>query len=212
MKIKRAYISILLFTLLASALLVNIAGTNAQEESVESITVVLNAPANNTGKTDNFNVTFTYIPYLLGSGQFYGANLVLNGSIVQSATNQSAISNNVVNSISYTFTANGTYYWNIRLQNSTHAVISDEPRNITLAVYVPDPTATPTPTPAPTATPTPTPAPTATPTPKPATPTPTPEPPADLLGTWGIVIIAIIVIAAVGVIAILVLRRRNQGP
>lgn len=211
MQIKQAYIAIIILTLLASACFFTVAKVDAQSTDVESISVALETPANNTAKTDNFNITFTYIPILLGSDKFMRATLELNNTVT-TVTNQTAISNNTANSISYTFSGNGTYYWNIRLENTTTAVnATTGPRNITVAVYVPNPTPTPTPTPAPTATPTKTPTPTATPIAT-ATPTPTPPPTTnDVLGTWGIVIVAIVIIAVVGALAIVMLRRRGKS-
>jgi hypothetical protein len=211
MKIQRVHISILVLTLLVITLSVNVTSTQAQTTE-QSLSVTLGNPANNTAKTDNFNVTFAYTPYIVGSDKYYGSSLVVNGSVV--ASNQTAITNNSENSITYSFASNGTYYWNIRVQNTTHIATAAEPRNITLAVVVPNPTVTPTPTPTATPTPTPlvTPTPTTAPTSTPTiTPTPTPEPTGQGLDTWVLVAIAIVVIAVVGFIAIFIIRRRNQS-
>jgi cell division septation protein DedD len=122
---------------------------------------------------------------------------------------RSAISNNTANTIDYVFTQNGTYFWNIRLENQTGSVMATAAFNLTVAVHVPDATATPSPspTPAPTAEPTaiPTVSPTIAPTPTPS-PTPEPEPAID---TWTVVIIAVIAIIAVGAAVVLVLGRKK---
>ncbi len=218
MKIKQAYTAIFILTILANAYLVYVAGTEAQV-TTPTLTVGLNKPDNNTAKTDNFNQTFTFTPILTTSDSFQRATLILNGTFA--ATNQTAISNNTVSSISYTFTGNGTWFWDIQLEATNHSPVTSTEysatllgaRNITVAVFIPNPTPTPTPTPSPTATPTltPTTTPIVTPT---ASPTPTPTPPPstnDVLSTWTIVAIAIVVIAVVGGIAIFMLRRRGRS-
>jgi hypothetical protein len=165
-----------------------------------SIAVALKAPDNGTTVKNDFNCSFIFVPTLSGTDKFYSAALVVNGTSY--GGNQTVISNGVNNTIYYKFTANGTYNWNIRLQNSTHTVTAPSNYNFTVAVYV-----APEPTPTPVATPTPTPSPIpATPT---ATPTPTPAPDNSSLTTWAIVIIIVFVISAVLAIVLILLRRRH---
>ncbi len=211
MSSKQAITVILFLALLISGCFVPFAASQ-ETETPETISVTLNTPETNTTKTDNLNVTFTYTPVLLTAGdeKFYGANLVLNGSIMGAATNQTAIANNTANTITYKFTENGTYQWNIRIQNRTNVMTAPEPFNLTVTVYVPDPTPTPTPTPSPSPTPVPTAVPTATPTPTPIL-TPTPTPPPDTgLSTWAIVIIIVFVVSGVLAAALFFAKRRAR--
>ncbi len=167
------------------------------------IAVTLIAPDNGTKITNDFNVSFVFVPTAFGGDTFEGAELLINGTKI--TYNQTAIIADENNTIYHKLNYNGTYNWNIRLYNtSTNYVAAADNYNFTLAVYV-APTATPTP--APTATPTP--APTSTPTHTP-TPTPTPTTTDDaLLTTLTIVIIIVVVVAGV-LAAVLVLLRRRQ--
>ncbi len=81
MKINQAYMAILILTLLASAFFVSIANSQEQTTTPEDIYVILEKPDNNTAKTDNFNVTFTFTPVIEGADKFYSASLLLNGTI-----------------------------------------------------------------------------------------------------------------------------------
>ena len=207
MQTKKANLIILVLTLLISGCFISFTTCQAQEPEPQLVSVTLSTPANNTVEDDSFNVTFNYTPVTFGVQSNLRAQLVLNGTVIDSASNQTSITNNTANSIKYQFTANGTYLWNIRLANISAAVFAPENFTLTVSVHVADPTPTPAPTATPTSTPAPTAVPTATPT---ATPTPTPTPTDTGLGTWTIVIIAIGVIVVVGVIAIFFLRRRQQ--
>ncbi len=165
------------------------------------IAVTLKSPDNGTTISNDFNCSFVYYPTISGTDKFFGASLIVNGTLV--ASNTTAVTANTNNTIYYKFSQNGTYSWNIRLQNSTNNVSAPSDYNFTVAVYV-APTATPTP--APTATPTP--APTA--HPATATPTPTPEPDNSVLSMWAIIIIVVFVICGV-LVAVLVLLRRKSS-
>ena len=170
------------------------------------VAVSLKSPDNGTTVTNDFNCSFVYVPTAIGGDSFEGATLIINGVLAD--YNQSAITADEENTISYKFSSNGTYNWNIRLYNtSTNYVVSEDSYNFTVAVYV---APTSTPTPVPTATPTPTPTPTSIPTHAP-TPTPTPSADNDLLTTLTIVIIIVIVISVV-LVAVLILLRRRQPP
>jgi hypothetical protein len=208
MTTNKTHIITLVLALLISGCIASFTtNTVAQAQEPESIAVTLYTPENNTVASSSLNVTFSYTPVIVGNPSYLSANLVLNDTIYDS--NQTIITKNTYNSIRHEFTTNGTYLWNIRLQNSTTAVFASEPFLLNVTVIVPNPTATPTPTPAPTATPTPAPTATSTATPT-ATPTPTPAPTETGLGTWTIVAIAVVVIVVVGALAIFLLRRRQQ--
>lgn len=110
--------------------------------SEESISLVLDAPANESTVT-MFAQTMNYTPILIGSDNFSNATLYVNNSPV--AYNQTAIENATVNNLSYTFPENGTYLWDVQVWNSTMPVWSSNGNfTLTVGVYEPDPTATPT--------------------------------------------------------------------
>lgn len=138
------FCAILLFISLTSLT----SSVSAQEEQQQGITVVLNAPQNNT-ITTQYTQTFNYTPTAIND-TFNAACLYIN--MVPVAYNETAIANATVNSINYTFPSNGVYVWNIQVYNSTAGVYADG--NYTLLVNVPP---TPTPTETPTITPTPNP-------------------------------------------------------
>lgn len=115
------------------------------EEEANSISLTLTAPANESTVTA-YAQTMNYTPTLAGSDNYQNATLYVNGTDV--ASNQTAITNATVNSISYTYPSNGNYLWDVLVYNSTHGVFSSN-GNYTLTVEVPAPTPTPTPTPAP---------------------------------------------------------------
>ncbi len=169
------------------------------------IAVNLIAPANDaTIKTSSNNVSFVFVPSKNGTiNQFYSASLIVNGSIV--ASNQTALTPDVNNTIYYELTPNATYRWNIRLENATHTVTATANNNFTFT-QITTPSATPTPTP--TATPTAPPTVTPTPTAHPTTPTPTPEPGIGS-DVWTLIIVAVIVFSVVLIVTILLLRRRK---
>lgn len=170
-------------------------------EANTGIAVKLIAPANATTVTGSRNVSFVFVPSKNGTtNQFYKASLIVNGNSV--ATNKTALTADVNNTIYCELDANTTYRWNIRLDNATHTVISPDSYNFTLTINT-TPSATPTPTP----TAVPTIAPTATPHAT-ATPTPTPEPGlgSDL---WTLIIVAVIVFSVVLIVTIFLLRRRQ---
>ena len=209
----KTHVLILVLALLISGCFVSITvNTTVQAQEPESISVTLYTPEDDAVETDSLNVTFTYTPVIVGTPSYLSANLVLNGSIVDQ--NQTAITKNTYNTIQHSFTTNGTYLWNIRLQNKTDIVFASEDFMLNVTV-VTTPAPTPTPTATPTATPTPTAAPTTAPTATPTaaptvTPTPTPQPTETGLDTWTIVAIVIVVIVVVGILAIFLLRRRQQ--
>lgn len=111
----------------------------------ESISIELNAPLNGS-TVSAYACNFNYTPTLLGSDSFQNASLIVNGSLV--ASNQTALVNATVNTISYTLPSNGTYLWNVQVFNSTVSVFASENFTLTVGVYVP-----PEPTPSPTVSP-----------------------------------------------------------
>ncbi len=208
MKIRQSYIAIIALALLIGASLFSSAQSQAINEP-QSIQVTLNTPVTNATITDNFNVTFTFTPIISGNDTLKLALLKIDDKVITTATNKTNLVTNITNVIEYTFTQNGTYLWNIQLQNSTGFVYAAEPFNITISIYTPEPTPTPSPTPLP-VTPTPapvTPSPTLMPT---LTPTPTPTPEFEPgIDTWTIVIIAVIAIIAIGAAVLLFLGRKK---
>jgi hypothetical protein len=210
MNIKKIYLPILILSLLASIVcLVPIASSQVTNE--ESVKVSILAPNDNATITSSLNVSFVFLPTIIGSDKYTEASLWVNNSRV--SYNQTAITENANNTIYYKFSTNGTYYWNIKVANSTNIVSATKDYNFTLSVYV-APEATPTPTPSPSPTPTPAPTPTATPTAIPTVaptvrPSPTPEPNAFNLDTWTLIIIAILVVVIIGAVVLVFLRRRQ---
>ncbi|MCL5949496.1 MAG: hypothetical protein M1490_03350 [Candidatus Bathyarchaeota archaeon] len=167
------------------------------------LSVKLKSPSNDATITNKFNVSFVFVPSINGTDKFSKASLWVNGTIV--ATNSTALVADADNTIYYEFHDNGTYRWNIRLENSTHPVSAASNYNFTLAIQEASPTATPTPTP------TPTPIVTASPTPRPATATPSPTPAPEIgIDLWTLIIIAVIVFSVVLIITIFLLRRKAK--
>lgn len=207
MKSKPAYTVALILFLLINTCLISFVSSQS------TLSVVLNTPVDNS-TTGTFANNFTYTPTLTGDDSFLNATLVINGAKT-SAANQTAIQNEASNRIEYTFSANGTYQWNIQVytNNSQSATAS---ANFTLTVTV-LPAATPTPAPSPTPEKTPTPtatptaAPTASPTPEP-TPTETPIPTAEPVAIDGstVLVIGLVVLAVVFALVIVFLWRASR--
>lgn len=65
---------------------------------------------------------FIYTPVLYGSDKFVDASLYVNNSLV--ANNATRILNDTSNAISYLFSQNGFYVWDIEVSNSTASVFS----------------------------------------------------------------------------------------
>ena len=204
MQTKKIGLPLIILLVLVNGCLISFA--SGQDQMAQTLTVTLNSPA--TGSTiTTFDCTFTYTTTIINDS-FVGAKLILNGTAT-TATNQTAIQNGTTNTLTYTFTSNGTYLWNVEVDGSSiGAVVASADNTLTVSVApepTPTPSPSPTPTPTPSATPTPTLAPTPTPTATP-TPTPTPEPAAAFaVDGWMIVIIVLIVLAGIlaGVIVFL---------
>lgn len=210
MKSKPAYVVALALFLVANVCL--FAAVRGQENDV--FTVTLNTPSD--GSTiGTFACNFTYVPLLVGNNSYLNAIMVINGVAQPSAANQTAIQNGTTNQIPYTFTANGTYQWNVMVyDNNSHSAAATA--NFTLTVTVlPAATPTPAPTPTPEETPTPTPTPRATPAPT-ASPTPTPTPtetptpePISIDGST-VLAIGLVVLAVVLALVIVFLWRASR--
>jgi hypothetical protein len=206
MKYKPAYLAILILVLLLTAGFFTL--TFSQTDTPQTLTVTLNTPAD--GSTlPTFDFNFTYTPTLVGNNSLSGAKLIINGT---DTVYQSSPQNATTNRIAYTFIANGTYLWNIKVQdNATNVALAAANFTVTVAVP-PAPTPTPAPSPTPTQTPTPTPTPTATlsPTPTPTatpSPSPTPKPTAQplVIDGWSILIAGLIVLAVIFALVIVLL-------
>jgi len=98
----------------------------------ENIVVLLNTPSDGaTLKTKS--VTFTYIPVFFQT--IVNASVWLNQSGWQAvAWNASAVQNNTINSITFSFSNSGTYKWNIAGRNSTQYVFAQNNRTLTMAL------------------------------------------------------------------------------
>lgn len=113
----------------------------------ENVSSVLNSPANASTVT-SFQQSFNFTPVLIGSDSFRNATLYVNGSAV--ANNSSALVNATQNTISYNFTENGFYLWDVQVYNSTTPVFSSNGNfSLTVNYTAPAPTPTPTATPEP---------------------------------------------------------------
>jgi hypothetical protein len=208
MKSKQVSIAILILLFLLDGYVISLG--SSQDGTAQTLMVTLFTPAD--GSTiATYNCNFTYRPTITGTDTFISAKLIINGTETV-AVNQTAILNAASNRISYTFSSNGTYVWNVQVQNSTNSIVS--PVNFIITVAVPPeptPTSTPTPTPAPTSTPTPTPTPTTTPTATPTpTPTPTPTSKTIVVDGWIILIIGLVTLAIILAGVIVFLRKEAR--
>jgi hypothetical protein len=201
-------VAIILFSLFT----LSFAGLTSSQTTPSTFTVTLNSPADGATIT-SFDCNFTYTPTLIGDTSLSSAKLILNGT--ETSVNQVNPLNATSNKLAAVFTANGTYLWNIKIQdNLTNTAIATANFTLTVAVPpAPTPTPVPTATPAPTAAPTPTPAPTASPTPTPSpspTPKPTDQPFTINIDGGTILIIALVVLAVVFALIILLLWKASR--
>jgi hypothetical protein len=100
-------------------------------------TVSLNAPAPGATST-SLTVQFNFTP--VDDSGFSNCSLWLNstGSWAYNASNQSAISNNSVNTINKTFVANGVYTWNVQCcDNAAQCAFDAGNRTLTVNVAAP---------------------------------------------------------------------------
>jgi len=146
MTIKQAYLALIALTLLFSVCFVSFSNIDApsasaqetntispfQETEPDNISVSLLSPAHNATISSGYNCSFIFVPAINGTDHFLGASLVVNGSVV--TTNQTAITAYQNNTIYYKFPSNGTYTWNIGIQNTTNVVWAPADFNLTVAV------------------------------------------------------------------------------
>jgi hypothetical protein len=96
-------------------------------------TLTLSSPSD-TSSTHVKTVSFTYLPTLFQAIQNSSLWLNSSGTWQNVADNASAVTNNAVNSISYTFTTSATYVWNVKTFNTSYGVSAAA--NYTLTVSV----------------------------------------------------------------------------
>jgi hypothetical protein len=98
---------------------------------VNSLTLSTPSDANSTHvKT----VTFSYTPIMFQTIKNSSLWLNSSGTWQNVANNASAVTNNIVNSISYTFTISAIYIWNIKAYNTTYGVSAAANHTLTVSV------------------------------------------------------------------------------
>ncbi|MGD6805471.1 MAG: hypothetical protein ACQCN4_00720 [Candidatus Bathyarchaeia archaeon] len=147
MTIKQAYLAIIALSLLVSICFVPFVQSNESSpaseptiaisplqttEEFENISVSILSPIHNATISNDYNCSFIFKPAINGTGNFLGASLMVNGTVV--ATNQTALTAYENNTISYKFPSNGTYIWNIGVQNISNVVWAPQDFNLTVAV------------------------------------------------------------------------------
>ena len=130
MKSKQAAALILTVFFLLNAFALSL--VSSQDTGPQTLIVTLLTPADGSTIT-TYDCNFTYRPTITGNDNFVVAKLIVNGSVTASA-NQSAIINAASNRLSYTFGSNGTYVWNVQVQNSTNSVVS--PVSFTISIWL----------------------------------------------------------------------------
>jgi hypothetical protein len=144
---KKAYMSLAVFILIiASCFVPSVLSENSSapiqtnsitpfaEGDLENMSVTLLAPVLNATIDKDRNVSFTFFPAINGTSQLTGASLWINGS--RAEYNQSAIvpwANNTI----YHKLGDGTYLWNIKLENTTGIISATEDFNLTVTVREP---------------------------------------------------------------------------
>lgn len=145
---KKAYMGLAVFMLIiASCFVPSVLSENSsapiQTNSVtpfaegdpQNMSVSLVTPILNETITNDMNVSFTFYPSINGTDQITGASLWVNGSRV--TYNQTAIAPWANNTIYYRLAGNGTYLWNIKLENSSDIISA--PADYSLTIAVPEP-------------------------------------------------------------------------
>jgi hypothetical protein len=110
-------------------------GENETVLPAENLTVKLDSPVNGT-VVSTFNCDFNFTPTLLGSGNLQNASLLINGAPVVS--NTTTLTNATINTLSYSFSRNGSYLWSIQVYSSVCGVFASENYSLTIEVYVAD--------------------------------------------------------------------------
>jgi len=94
------------------------------EGEVPPLSVTLHSPADESSQS-GLPTTFTYTPLSFGDN-IHNASLWTNatGTWALTQSNTTAVLNDTINSIDYTFSSYGTYLWNIQVFNSTTGVFA----------------------------------------------------------------------------------------
>ncbi|MGB8779809.1 MAG: hypothetical protein WCD81_04075 [Candidatus Bathyarchaeia archaeon] len=100
------------------------------------LSVALNSPQNGVSQS-NATLVFSYVPTCVGDN-IANSSLWTNatGSWLPTLTNSSAIANNTQNIFTYTFSANGTYVWNVQVFNRTTGIFAPSNWTVTLTPNV----------------------------------------------------------------------------
>ncbi|MGA2309427.1 MAG: DUF2341 domain-containing protein [Candidatus Bathyarchaeia archaeon] len=101
----------------------------------QSPTVALNTPVTNAGSYPTVN--FTYIPSLYAQPAYNSTLYIYNSTtqaIFAQVANSTPITDAVANGISYTFTVNGTYLWNVAVNISYDVFYASS--NFTINAFV----------------------------------------------------------------------------
>jgi len=107
-------------------------GAGGSEESVPSIlsSITLNNPISGYVNNDNLTIIFEFTPVWLQSNiNMKNATLYTNSVKVL----QASLTNNTLNTVTYTYPVSGSYTWYIRLYNSTD-YIQSETRTVNIIV------------------------------------------------------------------------------
>jgi len=122
----------------ASAYLINVdIGNLDLQEAIEN-SVTLNSPSNGATET-TWTVNFNYTPVFY-NGTIQNSSLWLNlsGTWQRVQWNTTAVTNNTQGTMSYTFSTEGVYMWNVEVFNSTHSFFASS--NWTLTIDLTSPT------------------------------------------------------------------------
>lgn len=99
----------------------------------ENVVVLLNQPSDGATKYSKV-VEFTYTPIFYQTIQNTSLWLNVSGTWQRAVWNNTVITNNTLNVISYTFTDSGTFIWNIQGYNSTDYIFAEFNRTLFLSV------------------------------------------------------------------------------
>jgi len=96
--------------------------------------VTLNSPSDNANIGNTSKIDFKYTPIFLTGETIQNASLYTNqsGSWVLTQSNTTVVVNNTENTITYTFSSDGVYIWNVGVWNSTQEIFADA--NYTLTI------------------------------------------------------------------------------
>jgi len=97
--------------------------------SVGENTVALGTPSDGGTGYENTE-TFTYTPAFTQVIENSSVWLNISGTWQIASSNASAVQNNTLNSISYTFSTSATYVWNVGVYNSSDVVFASQNRTV----------------------------------------------------------------------------------